>query len=83
MPVILLSLVAGVIFGAGLAVSDMINPARVLNFFDVAGAGIQPFLRDGRRVGRHGCRLPVDVRARPPSDGRNVNLPKLTKSTPR
>jgi len=31
------SLLAGVIFGAGLTVSDMVNPARVLNFLDVAG----------------------------------------------
>jgi uncharacterized protein len=31
------SLLAGVIFGAGLAVSDMVNPARVLNFLDFAG----------------------------------------------
>lgn len=29
--------VAGVIFGAGLALSDMVNPARVLGFLDVAG----------------------------------------------
>lgn len=28
----------GALFGAGLAVSDMINPARVLGFLDVAGA---------------------------------------------
>jgi len=28
----------GIIFGAGLALSDMINPARVLAFLDVAGA---------------------------------------------
>ena len=34
---ILLALVAGVVFGAGLTVSDMINPARVLNFLDLAG----------------------------------------------
>jgi uncharacterized membrane protein YedE/YeeE len=27
----------GVIFGLGIAVSGMINPAKVLNFFDVAG----------------------------------------------
>ncbi|MDD2869324.1 DUF6691 family protein [Neomegalonema sp.] len=27
----------GLIFGAGIAVSGMINPAKVLNFFDVAG----------------------------------------------
>jgi uncharacterized membrane protein YedE/YeeE len=31
-------LLAGLLFGAGLAVSDMINPARVLAFLDVAGA---------------------------------------------
>ena len=30
--------VAGVIFGAGLAMSDMVNPARVLGFLDVTGA---------------------------------------------
>jgi uncharacterized membrane protein YedE/YeeE len=28
----------GLIFGVGIAVSGMINPAKVLNFFDVAGA---------------------------------------------
>jgi uncharacterized protein len=31
------SLVTGTIFGAGLALSDMINPARVLGFLDLAG----------------------------------------------
>jgi uncharacterized membrane protein YedE/YeeE len=31
------SLLAGIIFGAGLTISDMVNPARVLNFLDVAG----------------------------------------------
>jgi uncharacterized membrane protein YedE/YeeE len=31
-------LVAGIIFGAGLALSDMVNPARVQAFLDVAGA---------------------------------------------
>ncbi|MBU2342462.1 MAG: YeeE/YedE family protein [Alphaproteobacteria bacterium] len=31
-------LVVGVIFGAGLALSDMFNPARVLAFLDIAGA---------------------------------------------
>jgi uncharacterized membrane protein YedE/YeeE len=31
------SILAGVIFGAGLTLSDMVNPARVLNFLDVAG----------------------------------------------
>jgi uncharacterized membrane protein YedE/YeeE len=31
-------LIAGVVFGAGLALSDMVNPARVLAFLDLAGA---------------------------------------------
>lgn len=31
------SLATGTIFGAGLALSDMINPARVLAFLDLAG----------------------------------------------
>lgn len=29
---------AGMLFGAGLAISDMVNPARVLGFLDIAGA---------------------------------------------
>lgn len=36
MPLII-ALCAGVVFGAGLTISDMINPARVLNFLDIAG----------------------------------------------
>ena len=36
MPLII-ALCAGVVFGAGLTISDMINPARVLNFLDLAG----------------------------------------------
>ncbi|ODT82714.1 MAG: permease [Pelagibacterium sp. SCN 64-44] len=28
----------GLVFGAGIAISGMANPAKVLNFFDVAGA---------------------------------------------
>ncbi len=35
--VIIYSLLAGIIFGAGLTVSDMVNPARIQNFLDVAG----------------------------------------------
>src|SRR6188472_3636153 len=32
------ALITGTLFGAGLAMSDMINPARVLAFLDVMGA---------------------------------------------
>jgi uncharacterized membrane protein YedE/YeeE len=35
---ILIALAAGVLFGLGLAISQMINPAKVLAFLDVAGA---------------------------------------------
>jgi len=34
---LLSAIVVGLMFGAGLALSDMINPARVLAFLDVAG----------------------------------------------
>jgi len=35
---ILPGLLVGILFGGGLALSDMINPARVLAFLDLAGA---------------------------------------------
>ncbi len=35
---VLVALLAGGLFGLGLTVSDMMNPARVLDFLDVAGA---------------------------------------------
>ena len=37
MVVALSSFVIGIIFGLGLAISEMINPARVIGFLDVAG----------------------------------------------
>ncbi len=30
--------IIGLVFGAGIAISGMANPAKVLNFFDIAGA---------------------------------------------
>lgn len=35
---ILAAVVCGLLFGAGLVISDMINPARVLAFLDITGA---------------------------------------------
>ena len=32
------ALLSGILFGAGLAASDMVNPARVLGFLDIAGS---------------------------------------------
>ncbi len=37
MPRILVALFAGTLFGVGLAVSGMVNPAKVIGFLDVAG----------------------------------------------
>jgi uncharacterized membrane protein YedE/YeeE len=37
MPIVF-SILAGIIFGAGLTLSDMVNPERILNFLDVAGS---------------------------------------------
>ena len=34
----LISLLCGIVFGLGLAVSGMINPAKVIGFLDVTGA---------------------------------------------
>ena len=33
----LISLLAGIIFGTGLVISEMINPEKVLSFLDVFG----------------------------------------------
>jgi hypothetical protein len=38
MPQILAALASGIVFGIGLAVAGMTNPAKVLSFLDVAGA---------------------------------------------
>jgi uncharacterized membrane protein YedE/YeeE len=38
LPRALFALISGAVFGVGMALSGMTNPARVLGFFDVAGA---------------------------------------------
>jgi len=40
----LIALLAGLVFGLGLVVSDMINPARVLGFLDLFGGAWDPTL---------------------------------------
>jgi uncharacterized membrane protein YedE/YeeE len=37
MPVVLAALVSGLLFGLGLTVSQMINPAKVIGFLDILG----------------------------------------------
>ena len=49
---LLVSLIAGGLFGAGLIISQMVNPARVLGFLDVAGTWdpTLAFVLDGRLI---------------------------------
>lgn len=37
MKLIIISLISGILFGIGLALSQMVNPEKVLNFLDLAG----------------------------------------------
>lgn len=37
MKLIVIALISGILFGIGLALSQMTNPAKVLNFLDIAG----------------------------------------------
>lgn len=34
---LVVAFISGLLFGAGLGISGMVNPAKVLNFFDIAG----------------------------------------------
>lgn len=38
MPQVLSAFVCGLLFGAGLTISEMINPAKIISFLDLAGA---------------------------------------------
>ena len=68
MPAVLVALLSGLIFGLGLVISQMMNPAKVLTFLDVAGhwdpslafvmAGAIPVAAIGFYLGRH-RRAPV------------------------
>jgi uncharacterized protein len=44
MPRMIVALVAGALFGVGLAISGMVNPAKVVGFLDVAGGEWDPTL---------------------------------------
>jgi uncharacterized membrane protein YedE/YeeE len=77
MPLIF-ALLAGVIFGAGLMISDMVNPARVLNFLDVAGRWDPTLIfvmAGGLAVTTLGYRL--ILRRSAPLCGDKFNLPTL------
>ena len=57
----LIALLAGLVFGVGLYVSQMVNPAKVLAFLDVAGdfRAIQPEREERMELGerRLGCHV--------------------------
>ena len=64
MPLILSAFASGLIFGLGLIVSQMVNPAKVLGFLDVFGSWDPSLaLRDGRRR----CRIGLGISRGPSS----------------
>mgnify|MGYP000901336148 CR=1 FL=1 len=73
--------VAGLLFGAGIAISGMINPAKVFNFFDVAGSwdpSLAFVMAGGVLTALVGYRLIFKSRAEPLFDTR-FHLPERTK----
>jgi uncharacterized protein len=75
---LIFSLLAGVIFGAGLTISDMVNPARVLNFLDFAGhwdPTLAFVIAGGLGVAAVGYRLVF--RRSSPLVGKKFHLPTL------
>ena len=68
---LLFSVLTGAIFGLGIAISGMANPAKVLNFFDVAGSWDPSliFVMGGALITTAiGYRLVFGARARPVFD---------------
>lgn len=62
------ALIAGLLFGAGIALSGMINPAKVLNFFDVAGTwdpSLAFVMGGGLAVAALGYRILFGAREKP------------------
>jgi uncharacterized membrane protein YedE/YeeE len=77
MRTILVALASGLLFGAGLAVSQMINPAKVIGFLDVAG-NWDPTLAFvlGGAVGVWGAAFAVTRRMRAPLFAKAFAIPK-------
>ena len=74
------ALVAGLLFGTGIAISGMINPAKVLNFFDVFGTwdpSLVFVMGGGLIVALIGYRVIFAARRQPLFDT-SFHLPTLT-----
>jgi len=77
MRTILAALASGLLFGAGLAVSQMVNPAKVLGFLDIAGTW-DPSLAFvlGGAVAVWGAAFAVTKRMRAPVFAASFAIPK-------
>jgi uncharacterized protein len=83
-------LVSGLLFGAGIALSGMINPAKVLNFFDVAGTwdpSLAFVMAGGVLTAMIGYRMVFKSRTAPLFDGqfhlptkKDIDLPLVAGS---
>ena len=77
---LLAALFAGLLFGTGIAISGMINPAKVLNFFDVFGTwdpSLIFVMGGGLLVALVGYQLIFKAISQPLFDSK-FNLPTLT-----
>ena len=73
---LLSALLIGLVFGIGIATSGMINPAKVLNFFDIAGTwdpSLAFVMGGALAVAIPGYRLCLP--ARHPGSSRNSSFP--------
>jgi uncharacterized protein len=87
---LLAALISGLLFGSGIAISGMINPAKVLNFFDIAGSwdpSLIFVMGGGLVVALIGYRLVFAVKSRPLFDGafqlptaKTINTPLIAGS---
>lgn len=78
---LLSALLIGAVFGLGIAISGMANPAKVINFFDVAGTWDPSliFVMGGALVTTAiGYRIVFGMRAQPPFEPRYA-LPTRTE----
>lgn len=71
------ALIAGVLFGAGLAISDMVNPARVLGFLDLFGSWDPTLVFVmAAAVLASGLGYVVSLRLKRPLFGRDFRIPQ-------
>jgi hypothetical protein len=71
---LIISYLIGLVFGVGIAISGMANPAKVLNFRYRWHLGPEPCFCHGWRSGRDLCRLSLRLKAPRASTVRDLSI---------